>query len=115
MAHTEASTVLLSSVTAPVRASARPRRLAPVVIVILANATMFPTNWVPVPSVAELVTCQNTLHGAPAPVRRTTELLAVVSAESNFEDEHRVGVGSRVERQGSRQAGSGRKAVARPV
>jgi hypothetical protein len=50
---------LLSSVTAPLRARARPGiRLAPVTIVIEVMATIVPLNWVPDPSVAELPTFQ---------------------------------------------------------
>jgi hypothetical protein len=58
-------TELVSSVTAPFCANARPFMPAPVVSVMLATAMMFPTNDVPVPSVAELPTCQNTLHRFP--------------------------------------------------
>ena len=71
--------VLVSSVTAPLRASIRPTLRAPVVIVMLVSARMLPTNVVPVPSVAELPTCQNTLHGEPPLFTSTRELLAVVS------------------------------------
>ena len=50
-------TRLVSSVTAPFLARARPLwRLAPVVRVMLVRATMFPSNAVPVPMVAELPT-----------------------------------------------------------
>ena len=61
-AHTIASAVLVSSVTAPVRAKALPSRVAPLFIVMLASARMLPLNAVRVPRVAELPTCQNTLH-----------------------------------------------------
>ena len=72
-------TVELSSVTAPVRARALPDNDAPVVRVMLANARMFPPNVVPVPRVAELPTCQNTLPQREPPfVMTTDELLAVV-------------------------------------
>src|SRR3972149_1947896 len=47
--HTEALTTLVSSVTAPVRANALPSRVAPVFIVMLVSARMFPTNVVVVP------------------------------------------------------------------
>ena len=50
--------VLVSKVTAPFRASVRPSTVAPVVSVIEVNARMFPLNEEPVPSVAELPTCQ---------------------------------------------------------
>ena len=51
-------TPFVSIVTAPVDASARPLRFAPVVSVILAVAKMFPRKLLPVPSVAELPTTQ---------------------------------------------------------
>ena len=59
-AHTD--TLLVSSVTAPVCANARPDSEVPVFSVILLSARMLPTIAVAVPSVAELPTCQNTLH-----------------------------------------------------
>ena len=72
-------TALLSSVTAPLRASVLPLRLAPVVIVMLVSARMFPAIELAVPMVAELVTCHHTPQ-AEAPFRRTTdEAEAVVS------------------------------------
>jgi hypothetical protein len=74
-----AVTALVSSVTAPFRARARPVTRAPVVTVMLVNARMFPANDVAVPSVAELPTCQNTLPADPALIRTTDEALAVVS------------------------------------
>ena len=71
---------LVSNVTAPFRARARPETiLAPVVMVILVSAITFPSNVLPVPNVAELPTCQNTAHPWAPLVRSTTELLAVVS------------------------------------
>jgi hypothetical protein len=54
---------LVSNVTAPVCANALPLSVAPVVIVIEARAIMVPTIVVAVPMVAELPTCQKTLHG----------------------------------------------------
>src|ERR1700682_4138230 len=56
--------VLVSIVTAPVSAMARPSRVAPVVMVMLMFARMLPANAVVVPSVAELPTCQNTFNDA---------------------------------------------------
>src|SRR6185436_1111650 len=55
--------VLESSVTAPFRARALPDTLAPVARVMLVSARILPANEVPVPRVAELPICQNTLHG----------------------------------------------------
>jgi hypothetical protein len=73
---------LSSRVTAPSRASTRPCTDAPVCTVIEASAMTVPTKSVPVPRVAELPTCQNTLQ-AFAPFTRETLLLeAVISVES---------------------------------
>ncbi len=69
------------SVTAPLRASARPYTVTPSFIEIDVSARMEPTKVEPVPSVAELPTCQKTLHGC-APLTRFTLLPeAVVSDE----------------------------------
>ena len=53
-AHTGLVIVLVSSVTAPLRASALPFRVAPVVMLIDVSARMLPTKALPVPIVAEL-------------------------------------------------------------
>jgi hypothetical protein len=71
--------LLVSIVTAPLRASARPETITRVVSVMLVRARMFPENRVSVPRVAELPICQNTLQLDPMLVMRTLELLAVVS------------------------------------
>ena len=71
--------LLLSRVTAPLRASALPSRLAPVVSAMLVSARMLPTKEVEVPTVAELPTCQNTLQGLAPLTRRTEAPLEVVS------------------------------------
>ena len=70
--------MLLSRVTAPFMASARPPwpdpptpMVAPVFMVMLVIARMLPWKSVVVPSVAELATCQNTAH-APAPLISST-------------------------------------------
>ena len=57
--------VLESRVTAPVCARARPFKLAPVCRLMDVRARIFPTNEVPVPSVAELTTRHHTLQGSP--------------------------------------------------
>ena len=62
-AHAEMATVLVSIVTAPFRARALPDTFALVVRVMLVSARIFPMNVVVVPRVAELPTCQKTLHG----------------------------------------------------
>jgi hypothetical protein len=68
-------------VTEPFRARARPSTVVPVVTVTEVSAMIVPTNSEPVPSVAELPTCQKTLH-AEAPLTSATTLsVAVVRAE----------------------------------
>ena len=54
--------VLVSRVTAPFRASNLPLIDAAVVAVMEVRAMIVPTNTEPVPSVAELPTCQKTLQ-----------------------------------------------------
>src|ERR1019366_3055022 len=65
--------VLESSVTAPLRANTLPRSVAPVSSVAEASAMIVPTKLLVVPRVAELPTCQKTLH-ACAPFSSTTLL-----------------------------------------
>jgi hypothetical protein len=65
--------VLLSNVTAPPRAKTRPLTVAPVSSVIDVVAMIVPAKFVVVPNVAELPTCQNTLH-ACAPFSNVIEL-----------------------------------------
>ncbi len=73
--------VLLSIVTAASRARARPSITALLFSVMDCMARMVPLNWVVVPRVAELPTCQNTLQ-AFAPLMKATELdEAVVRVE----------------------------------
>jgi hypothetical protein len=54
--------VLSSRLTWPFRAKTRPSTVVPVCTDADVNAKMLPTNVVLVPKVAELPTCQNTLH-----------------------------------------------------
>jgi hypothetical protein len=72
----------VSSVTAPFLASKRPSTVAPVVAVIDVRARMFPTNTEPVPSVAELPTCQKTLQDWAPLIRKTLLFDAVVSVDA---------------------------------
>lgn len=79
---------LLSNVTAPVRAKARPSSAAPVAIVTDAWARMVPLKIEFVPRVAELPTCQKMLH-ALAPLIRmmfppAPPLAVVVSEEATW-------------------------------
>lgn len=69
--------ILLSRVTAPLRASKRPSTVAPVIAVMDVKARMFPAKSVPVPRVAELPTWKKTLQ-ALAPLSRVTILLEAV-------------------------------------
>src|SRR4029079_4431475 len=73
--------VLVSSVTAPFRASTRPSTVAPVVRVMLVRARIVPRKLEPVPRVAELPTCQNTLQDWAPPVRLIWLADAVVRVE----------------------------------
>ena len=78
--QSETDIAVLSMVTAPFRANARPFTVAPAFSVIDVKASMFPAKSESDPSVAELPTCQNTLHTTRVPNREVTEeLLAVVS------------------------------------
>src|SRR5581483_7191454 len=85
-------TMLVSIVTAPFRAKTLPDTFAPVVRVMLVSARMFPTKLVPVPSVAELPTCQNTLQSLPPSITWTDELLAFVSARTILKMKSAVGL-----------------------
>src|SRR4029077_1942445 len=58
-----------------------PVTAAPVLIVILVTARMFPWNMDVTPSVAEVPTCQKTLPALAPPARITCELVAVVSVD----------------------------------
>src|SRR5437667_5716726 len=74
--------ILESRVTAPVRANSRPSTAAPVVTVMEANARMFPLNTEPVPRVAELPTCQNTVAALAPPLRITWRAEVVVRVDA---------------------------------
>jgi len=73
--------MLVSKVTAALRASARPFRVAPLVTVMEVSARMLPLKVELVPRVAELPTCQKTLFLLAPPARTTELLLAVVRDE----------------------------------
>jgi len=72
-AHVGSVMTLSSRVTAPLRAKTRPLTSAPVLSVMDVSAISVPLNWLVVPSVAELPTCQKTWH-ACAPFSSTTRL-----------------------------------------
>lgn len=87
--HVGTVIVLSSIVTAPPIARTRPFTVAPLLRVIEVVARIDPAKLVVVPNVAELPTCQNTLH-ACAPFSSRTELVeAVVKVEpaSNMKTE----------------------------
>ncbi len=73
-------TLLLSSVTAPLKPITRPLLLVPVVSVTLLDAKILPAKLEPVPSVAELPICQKTLQVWPELIMRTCDAEAVVNA-----------------------------------
>ncbi|RPK62715.1 hypothetical protein EES44_16660 [Streptomyces sp. ADI96-15] len=82
---------LVSRVTDPLRASARPSMLAPVVALIEVRARMLPTKVDWVPSVAELPISQKTLHGC-APLMSATRLAeAVVRPEPTWKTQTAFG------------------------
>jgi hypothetical protein len=68
------------SVTLPFRASALPWTVTVLSSVMDCRARIVPTKEEADPSVAELVTCQNTLQGL-APLMRLTELVDAVTRE----------------------------------
>jgi hypothetical protein len=78
-AHAENDTWLVSMVTAPLRARTLPATVVSVSRLMLVKARIFPTNVVLVPSVAELPTCQKSLHTCPPLMSRIDELLPVMS------------------------------------
>ena len=73
--------ILVSNVTAPVCAIARPFKVAPPFKVMDSSARIFPLNAVVVPRVAELPTLHHTLQGSP-PV--TDEFVDVTSVDADL-------------------------------
>ena len=63
--------VYVSKVTAPLRASSRPSTVAPVLAVMEVMASTVPRKIEFVSRVAEVPTCQKTLHARAPPVRTT--------------------------------------------
>ena len=68
---------MLSNVTEPVCARARPFKFAPVARVIEVRARIFPINEVFVPRVAELTTRHHTLHGSPPTILASPDVMRV--------------------------------------
>jgi hypothetical protein len=81
-AQTGVVIVLVSRVTAPLRARSRPAMVAPVVAVIDVMASTLPTRCDPVPSVAEEPICQNTLQAVLLPITTTLLADAVTSVDA---------------------------------
>src|SRR6202050_437291 len=79
-----ALTVLHAIVTAPLRASALPVRVAPVSSVIDCSDNMVPSKIELVPRVAELETCQKTFLACAPPARITCVLPMVVSVDPTW-------------------------------
>ena len=73
--------VSLSRVTWPVWASALPRTVTLSATSMSVSAKMVPTNVELVPSVAELPTCQNTLHSLTPLISETLLAAAVINVE----------------------------------
>nr|WP_254896775.1 hypothetical protein [Amycolatopsis sp. Hca4] len=76
--------VLSSRETWPLRASARPATAVPVVTVIDVNAMIVPTKFEFVPSVAELPTCQYTLHACAPLIKFTSLAGAVINVDATW-------------------------------
>lgn len=70
----------LIRVTSPFRASALPWTVTPLSSVMDVRARIVPTREEPDPRLAELVTCQKTLHGLP-PLTKVTELVDAVTSD----------------------------------
>jgi len=81
-AHVGLVNVSSSRVTAPFRARVRPWTVTPVFTPIEVSARMFPTNVEFVPRVAELPTCQKTLHSWAPLTSETVLSEPVMSVES---------------------------------
>jgi hypothetical protein len=73
--------VFVSMFTAAVWASSLPWIVAAVFAVIVAEAMIVPTKRVPVPSVADEPTCQNTLHACAPLTNRTVVPEPVINVE----------------------------------
>ena len=105
---------LVSSVTAPLIAKALPSSIdAPVSMVILVRARICPSKSVPVPSVAELPTCQNTLHpGIDPPLMVTTDAaLAVVRVLPIWKTNKSIGITQVIQSERSSELSRGRKEI----
>ena len=81
----------MSSVTAPFSARARPSTVTPWVTVMLVRARIVPANVEPVPSVAELPTCQKTLHDWAPLIRLTTLDEAVMRVDPAWKTKTELG------------------------
>ena len=104
--------MLVSRLTAPPRARSRPATtLVPVCAVTEVNARMVPAKVVLVPSVAELPTCQKTLHAWASPSSSTVLFGAVVSVDPAWKMNTAEGSPCRVQRDGPGETHRGRGVV----
>jgi len=78
--HVDVMNLSLIKVTSPLRASALPSTVTPLSSVMDVIARIVPTREEPDPRLAELVTCQKTLHGLP-PLTKDTELVDAVTSD----------------------------------
>ena len=81
-AHTGRVIVFPWSVTVPLRARTLPSTVAPVSREMLVNARTVPAKWEPLPSVAELVTCQKTWHAWASLISEIELPEAVISVDA---------------------------------
>ena len=94
-------------VTEPLRASARPWTTTPARMLIDCRAKMLPTKFEPPFKVAELPTCQKTLHSWAPLIMFTTLPVAAVSVESVWKMNTVLALPATVERQRARQQAAG--------
>src|SRR6185503_16373607 len=79
--HVDVMNVSLIIVTSPLRANALPFTVTPFASVTEVRARIVPTNEEFDPRVAELVTCQKTLHGLPPRIKLTELVDAVMRSD----------------------------------
>ena len=79
--HVDVMKVSLIIVTSPLRANALPFTVTPFASVIDVRARIVPTKEEFDPRVAELVTCQKTLHGLPPRIKLTELVDAVMRSD----------------------------------
>jgi hypothetical protein len=83
--------VFVSRVTAPFMANRRPSTVAAVVAVMSVRANRFPRNTELVPRVAELPTCQNTLHACVPLINATVLEEEVINVDPAWKTKTALG------------------------